>query len=123
MDSYEDNFTDEVWDGRSRTLWPMVEEGSARNEFWKRRMAVLRSKFEREVQNLKTLIKEYDERRHEIRSLREQVITLITRLSNMTLVERRFANANISCTAVQRYFCSGEPEVGGDDADYCSAGP
>ena len=74
IDSFEDTFTDDVWDGESRTLWPLFEE-SPRNSHWKRRLRLLRLQFEREMKELRTLQRENNERRHEIESLQEQLFS------------------------------------------------
>jgi hypothetical protein len=74
IDSFEDTFTDDVWDGESKTLWPLFEE-SPRNNHWKRRLRLLRLQFEREMKELRTLQRENNERRHEIESLQEQLFS------------------------------------------------
>ncbi|KJY01380.1 hypothetical protein TI39_contig293g00003 [Zymoseptoria brevis] len=48
VDAYEDNFTDEVWEGQHRTLWPLLEQESARNKYYKKKLAVVRMKFARQ---------------------------------------------------------------------------
>jgi hypothetical protein len=75
IDAFEDTFTEDVWDGKDKTLWPLLEEESMRNEFWKRRLKKLRTAFEREIRSLRILIKENNERREEIQNLREQLFS------------------------------------------------
>ncbi|KAF1968042.1 hypothetical protein BU23DRAFT_572720 [Bimuria novae-zelandiae CBS 107.79] len=74
IDSFEDTFTDDVWEGKSKTLWPLFEE-SPRNDHWKRRLRTLRLQFEREMKELRTLIRENNERRHEIESLQDHLFS------------------------------------------------
>lgn len=74
IDSFEDTFTDEVWEGKSKTLWPLFEE-SPRNDHWKRRLRMLRLQFEREMKELRTLQRENNERRREITGLQEQLFS------------------------------------------------
>ncbi|KAK5113169.1 hypothetical protein LTR85_010987 [Meristemomyces frigidus] len=75
IDAYEDTFTDEVWAGTHKTLWPLLEQHSPRNLYFKKKMAALRLKFEAEMKNLKKLMDENDERRDEIRGLKEDLFT------------------------------------------------
>ncbi|CZR64326.1 uncharacterized protein PAC_14224 [Phialocephala subalpina] len=75
VDAYRDNFTDEVWEGKHKTLWPMVEGDSARSVYWRKRMVGLRKEFERVVEQLEKLWEENDDRRKEIRTLRDQLFS------------------------------------------------
>jgi len=74
IDSFEDTFTDDIWEGESKTLWPLFEE-SPRNEHWKRRLRLLRLQFERQMKELRIIIAENNERRHEIETLQEQLFS------------------------------------------------
>lgn len=75
VDSYEDTFTDDVWDGTNKTIWPMVEGSSARTLYYKKKMQQLKRRFEEEMKNFKDLMNENDGRRREIRSLRDQLFS------------------------------------------------
>ena len=86
IDAFEDTFTDEVWEGKSKTLWPLRGE-SPRNEFFKRRLRSLRLQFEREMNGLRTLIKENNDRRNEIRGLRDQLFSGTSVLESRKSVE------------------------------------
>ncbi|OAG02360.1 uncharacterized protein CC84DRAFT_1010104 [Paraphaeosphaeria sporulosa] len=74
IDAFEDTFTDEVWEGKSKTLWPLYEE-SPRNDHWKRRLRTLRLAFEREMKELRTLQRENNERRQEVKSLQDHLFS------------------------------------------------
>ncbi|KAL1596366.1 hypothetical protein SLS60_009012 [Paraconiothyrium brasiliense] len=74
IDAFEDTFTDEVWEGKSKTLWPLHEE-SPRNDHWKRRLRTLRLSFEREMKELRTLQRENNERRQEVKSLQDHLFS------------------------------------------------
>jgi hypothetical protein len=74
IDAFEDCFTDDIWEGQNKTLWPLFEE-SPRNDHWKRRLRSLRLQFEREMKELRTIIAENNERRHEIETLQEQLFS------------------------------------------------
>lgn len=73
IDEYEDTFTDDVWEGKHKTLWPMIDETSHRNEYWRNRMARLRVRFNKVIKGLRKVYEETDDRRKEIRTLRDQV--------------------------------------------------
>lgn len=74
IDSFEETFTEEVWEGNSKTLWPLFEE-SPRNEHWKRRLRLLRLQFEREMKELRMVQRENNDRRREISTLQEQLFS------------------------------------------------
>ncbi|KAK5736426.1 hypothetical protein LTR17_007422 [Elasticomyces elasticus] len=75
IDAVEDTFTEHVWQGTHKTLWPLLEQDSARNVYFKKRLASLRAKFEIEVRNLRKQIEENEQRRKEIRGLKEELFT------------------------------------------------
>ncbi|KAI9710125.1 MAG: hypothetical protein M1820_002927 [Bogoriella megaspora] len=89
VDAYEDTFTAEVWEGKHKTLWPLLDEHSPRNEFYKRRMAGLKARFDREIANLRILITENNERRAEIRSLRDQLFSGTSVLESRKSVDQQ----------------------------------
>ncbi|KAF5844993.1 hypothetical protein GGP41_001123 [Bipolaris sorokiniana] len=74
IDAFEDTFTEDIWEGRNKMMWPLFEE-SPRNEYWRRRLRLLRLQFEREMKELRTIIAENNERRHEIETLQEQLFS------------------------------------------------
>ena len=87
IDSYEDTFTDEVWDGKHRSLWPMIEEDSSRNNYWRKRMHSLKKDFEKEIKGLEKLHEENDDLRKEIRTLRDQLFSGTSVLESRKSVE------------------------------------
>jgi hypothetical protein len=87
IDAYEDTFTDEVWEGKHKTLWPMLEPESQRNVYWRKRMKGLRKEFERQVKCLEKLHEENDDRRKEIRTLRDQLFSGTSVLESRKSVE------------------------------------
>ncbi len=87
IDAYEDTFTDDVWEGRHKSLWPMIDEDSHRNAYWKKRMGSLKKEFEREIKNMYKLYEENDDRRKEIRTLRDQLFSGTSVLESRKSVE------------------------------------
>jgi len=87
IDGYEDTFVDEVWEGKHRSLWPMIDESSPRNVYWRKRMYGLKKDFEKEIRGLKILYQENDELRKEIRTLRDQLFSGTSVLESRKSVE------------------------------------
>ncbi|CZT42498.1 uncharacterized protein RSE6_02413 [Rhynchosporium secalis] len=87
MDAYEDTFTDDVWEGRHKSLWPMIDHDSHRNVYWRKRMATLKEEFDREIKNMLKLFEKNDDRRKEIRTLRDQLFSGTSVLESRKSVE------------------------------------
>ena len=87
IDAYEDTFTDAVWEGQHRTLWPLSDDTSARNTYFKKRMASLRKDFAVEIKRLKHLISDNDVMRKEIRDLRDNLFSGTSVLESRKSVE------------------------------------
>ncbi|KAM3416377.1 hypothetical protein BST61_g7976 [Cercospora zeina] len=73
VDAYEDTFTDDVWEGKHKTTWPILDETSPRSIYYRTRMDALRKKFEREISRFKVLMEEVREHRKNIVALREEL--------------------------------------------------
>lgn len=87
IDGYEDTFTEEVWEGKHKSLWPMIDGGSPRNIYWRKRMHGLKKDFEKEVKGLEKLYQENDDLRKEIRTLRDQLFSGTSVLESRKSVE------------------------------------
>ena len=87
IDSYESTFTAEFWEGNHRSLWPMIDPSSSRNLYWKKRMHSLRKDFEKEIRGLSKLYDNNDDRRKEIRTLRDQLFSGTSVLESRKSVE------------------------------------
>jgi len=87
IDMFEDTFTEEVWEGNHKTLWPLLDEELPRNAFWKKRMRTYRHAFEKEIRELRVVIDENNARRHEIKSLRDQLYSGTSVLESRKSVE------------------------------------
>lgn len=73
IDAYEDAFTDDVWEGTNKTLWPMLDAESNRSQHYKKRMAALKKQFDVQIRNLRKVISENEARRKEIVALRDEL--------------------------------------------------
>ncbi|KAK6592431.1 CorA Mg2+ transport-like protein [Botrytis cinerea] len=87
MDSYEDTFTDDVWEGKHKTLWPILDPDSHRSKYWQKRMQKLKLDFEKQMNNLFKLYEETDEKMKEIRTLRDQLFSGTSVLESRKSVE------------------------------------
>jgi hypothetical protein len=87
IDAYENTFTNDVFEGTHKSLWPMIDEQSTRNEHYKGRMAHLKRDFEKSIEGLRKLHEENDERRKDIRTLRDQLFSGTSVLESRKSVE------------------------------------
>ncbi|KAA8566726.1 hypothetical protein MFRU_044g00470 [Monilinia fructicola] len=87
MDSYEDTFTEDVWEGKHKTIWPMLDPDSHRNKYWQKRMQKLKLDFDKQMANLFKLYEETDEKMKEIRTLRDQLFSGTSVLESRKSVE------------------------------------
>lgn len=87
IDACSSTFTSEFWDGKHRSLFPMLEEDSARNIYWRKRMTGLKREFDRQLKILNVVYEENDDRRKEIRTLRDQLFSGTSVLESRKSVE------------------------------------
>lgn len=87
IDAYEDTFTDDVWAGKHKTLWPMLDRTAPRNVYWRKRMLSLKKDFEREIKGLEKLCQENDDLRKDVRTLRDQLFSGTSVLESRKSVE------------------------------------
>lgn len=87
INEYRHTFTDDVWQGKHKSLWPLIEDGSHRNEYWRHRLLHLKSEFEVEIKNLFTLLDENEARRDEIKALETQLFQGTSVLESRRSVE------------------------------------
>ena len=71
--AYQNTFTDDVWTGNHKYIWPGTKESSSRHAFWRKRMLRLRNLFEKEIDALKELHAENELSQKKIRSLAEDM--------------------------------------------------
>jgi Mg2+ and Co2+ transporter CorA len=63
IETYEEVFKDNVWDGTNKIIWPAGDaSGSSRQAHWNRRLALLRSGIDHEISKLRQ-VEELNERR------------------------------------------------------------
>lgn len=71
INAYRDTFTDELWSGEHRTLFPGKADKSARFANWRKKMTHTRRLFECEIEALREIQRFINREQKEIKSLRE----------------------------------------------------
>lgn len=73
--SYRKVFTDSVWDGSSKLVWPGDESVSSRYANWRKRMRKLRDDIESELQGLENIAAMNSDKMKEIKGLRDNLFS------------------------------------------------
>ena len=75
ISAYKRTFTDDVWNGSDKIIWPGDENQSSRYAHWRRRMAGLRRDIEHEIRGLEQIDQLNDEKIKEIKGLRDNLFS------------------------------------------------
>lgn len=59
VSAYKDTFTDSVWAGHNKTIWPGDESMSSRYAHWRKRMAAIRKDMDVSYKSVGTLPRSY----------------------------------------------------------------
>ena len=97
VQAYKETFTDEVWAGEHKTLFPGTSDTSARYSNWRKKLGHQRKLFEREIENLKEIRRFCDREQKDIKGLREWLF------SGTSVQESRKAVEQASITVEQGY--------------------
>ena len=97
IQAYKETFTDEVWAGEHKTLFPGTKDTSARYSNWRKKLEHQRRLFEREIENLHDIRRFCDREQKDIKSLREWLF------SGTSVQESRKAVEQASITVEQGY--------------------
>lgn len=73
--AYKTTFTDSVWNGTNKIIWPGDETTSSRYANWRKRMAILRKDIEHEIHQLEKIDKLNSEKMKEIKGLRDNLFS------------------------------------------------
>ena len=92
--AYRTNFTESVWTGQSKLIWP-GDEKSPRYANFLKRMETIRKDIEREIRGLEKIDHENDEKMKEIKALRENLF------SGTSVLESRRAIQQQAITVIQ----------------------
>ena len=86
--AYRSNFTESIWTGRSRVIWPGDEKSSRYANFLKR-MVSIRKDIERELRGLEKIDQLNNEKMKEIKALRENLFSGTSVLESRQAVQQQ----------------------------------
>ncbi|EHY60998.1 hypothetical protein HRR83_000753 [Exophiala dermatitidis] len=95
--AYKETFTDEVWSGEHKTLFPGTRDQSSRYSNWRRKLQHTRRQFEKEIAQLEDVLRTFQQQQKEIRGLREWLF------SGTSVLESREAVSMAKITVDQGY--------------------
>jgi len=88
MQAFRSTFTDEIWNGTNKVIWPSVESISARDAYWHKRKASLRRDLEYEISQLEEVIVSHDKKRVEVVGLHDNLFSGTSVLESRNSVEQ-----------------------------------
>lgn len=89
ISAYRMTFTDNVWNGSDKIIWPGDETQSSRYAHWRRRMAGLRKDIEHEICGLEEIDRLNDEKIKEIKGLRDNLFSGTSVLESRRSVQQQ----------------------------------
>lgn len=89
ISAYKMTFTDDVWNGSDKIIWPGDESQSSRYAHWRRRMASLRKDIEHEIRGLEEIDRLNDEKIKEIKGLRDNLFSGTSVLESRRSVQQQ----------------------------------
>lgn len=92
--TYKSTFTESVWNGSNRIIWP-GDENSARHVHWRKRMELIRKDINHELRGLEDIDRLNDEKMKEIKGLRDNLF------SGTSVLESRRSVQQQAITVVQ----------------------
>ena len=87
--AYKKTFTDSVWNGSDKIIWPGDEAQSSRYAHWRKRMAGLRKDIEHEITGLEQIDQLNDEKIKEIKGLRDNLFSGTSVLESRRSVQQQ----------------------------------
>lgn len=75
INAYKDTFTEDVWTGEHKFIWPGKKDQSSRYANWRKRMESMRKLFEVEIDNLEELLGNNEKEIKDVKSLRDQLFS------------------------------------------------
>ena len=86
--AYKSTFTENVWNGSSRIIWP-GDENSARHVHWRKRMESIRKDIEKELRGLEDIDQLNKEKMEEIKGLRDNLFSGTSVLESRRSVQQQ----------------------------------
>ncbi|KAK4938404.1 hypothetical protein LTR10_021121 [Elasticomyces elasticus] len=93
--AYKETFTEDVWSGEHKTLFPGTKEQSPRYNNWRKKLVHTQRQFEKEIVRLEEVLTMFQQQQKEIRGLREWLF------SGTSVLESREA-VNMAKIAVEQ---------------------
>ena len=97
ISAYRETFTEEVWTGENKYIWPGTKDQSSRFSNFRKRMVHLRKQFEKVIDQLEDVLSLNNQEQKDIKSLREQLF------SGTSVVESREAVKQAQITVQQGF--------------------
>ena len=97
ISEYEETFTDDVWSGEHKYIWPGTAETSSRYSNFRKKLSHLRKQFEKEIEQLQGVLERNKREQKDIKSLRDQLF------SGTSVLESREAVNQARITVTQGY--------------------
>ncbi|KAK5228883.1 hypothetical protein LTR47_008298 [Exophiala xenobiotica] len=97
ISAYRETFTDELWSGEHKTLFPGTKDQSSKYKNWRKKLVHTRRLFEKEIAHLEEVLKMFQQQQKEIRNLREWLF------SGTSVLESREAVNMAKITVEQGY--------------------
>ena len=89
INAYRQTFTNDVWNGSDKIIWPGDETTSSRYAFWRKRMRVLRDDIEHEIGGLEDINRLNEEKMKEIKGLRNSLFSGTSVLESRKSVQQQ----------------------------------
>ncbi len=89
INAYKRTFTDNVWHGSDKIIWPGDDNQSSRYAHWRRRMAGLREDIEHEIHGLEEINQLNNEKIKEIKGLRDNLFSGTSVLESRRSVQQQ----------------------------------
>lgn len=97
ISEYEETFTEDVWSGEHKYIWPGTAETSSRYSNFRKKLSHLRKQFEKEIEQLQNVLELNEREQKDIKSLRDQLF------SGTSVLESREAVNQARITVMQGY--------------------
>lgn len=75
INAYKDTFTEDVWTGEHKFIWPGKKDQSSRYANWRKRMRNLKKLFEIEIEKLESILAMNAQEIKDLKSLRDQLFS------------------------------------------------
>ena len=89
INAYRTTFTDSVWNGSDKIIWPGDEAASSRHAHWRKRMANIREDIDLEIERLEEIEDKNQEKMKEVKNLRENLFSGTSVLESRKSVQQQ----------------------------------